>query len=140
ELVVHKRYHPAEPLCDDRAARMTNDVDPWASWVLQTPASGVPWLQQVRERLLDAAGVDKRTTLLDLGTGEGLVAEGALARGASVVFTDVSTALLQHCERRLLGMAGRERVRFLQAAAEDLSAVANASVDVVTCRSVLVYS
>ena len=113
--------------------------DPWAEWVLQVRASGVPRLVELRERLLDAAGVEEGTRVLDLGAGEGLVALGALDRGATVVLSDVSTRLLDHCEAQLQGSPLRERASFVVAAADDLSTFAGASFDVVTCRSVLIY-
>jgi SAM-dependent methyltransferase len=78
--------------------------------------------------------------LLDVGCGTGLIGFGALDRlgpGGRVVFSDVSQDLLDHC-RRTAGCD--ERCGFVRALAEDLAGVADASVDVVTTRSVLIYS
>jgi SAM-dependent methyltransferase len=56
-----------------------------------------------------------------------------------VVFADVSEALLARCEEQARSLGLIERARFVLARAEDLAAVADASVDVVTTRSVLIY-
>ena len=53
-----------------------------------------------------------------------------------MVFTDISADLLDECRRRA---AGDPRCSFLTLPADDLSAVPDASVDVVTTRSVLMY-
>ncbi len=118
---------------------MLTTNDRWADWVLARPASAVGALEQVRERLLDAAGVGPGTALVDLGCGEGLIAKAALERGAHVVFTDISQALVDHCEHELRDSPHRDRATFVKASAEDLSALAAGSVDVVTARSVLMY-
>jgi SAM-dependent methyltransferase len=53
-----------------------------------------------------------------------------------VIFSDVSAELLAEC-RRTAGADGR--CSFVQAGADDLTGIADASVDVVTTRSVLIY-
>lgn len=52
-----------------------------------------------------------------------------------MIFSDVSEALLDECRR----LAGKDGAQFLLASADDLVALADASVDVVTTRSVLIY-
>ncbi len=80
--------------------------------------------------------------MLDVGAGDGLIAFGALDRvgeAGAVIFSDISRDLLDH-SRSLAGRMGvLDRCRFLNAPADDLSALADASVDVVTTRSVLIY-
>ena len=97
-------------------------------------------LGAVRDRVLDKAELRPGDTLLDVGCGNGLIGFGALERGAGeVVFADVSRPLLDDC-RELASEAGViERCRFVEAAAEDLGALAGGSVDLVTTRSVLIY-
>ena len=119
--------------------------DCWAEWLLRRRFGGEQperWpegLIPVREKVLDGAAVDADTVLLDVGAGDGLIAFGALDRGArEVVFSDVSQDLLDEA-RSLAEQAGvATRCRFVRAPAEDLGAVADASVDAVTTRSVLI--
>lgn len=92
--------------------------------------------------MLAGAGPLDGATALDLGTGDGLIALEALdrvGRSGTVIFSDISEALLNHVretvrERGLLG-----RARFVLADAANLQPIADASVDVATSRSVLIY-
>ena len=97
-------------------------------------------LAVVRDRVLDNARLSGGEVLLDVGCGNGLIGFGALDRGAGeVVFADLATPLLDDC-RELAAKAGiLDRCRFLEARAEDLGELDDASVDVVTTRSVLIY-
>lgn len=97
-------------------------------------------LAVVRDRVLDTARLQAGERLLDVGCGNGLIAFGALERGAGeVVFADVSKPLLDDC-RKLASAAGvLDRCRFVEAGAEELDGIDDASVDVVTTRSVLIY-
>jgi ubiquinone/menaquinone biosynthesis C-methylase UbiE len=95
-----------------------------------------------RERVLDNARVRPGETVLDVGCGDGLIAFGALDRvgpTGRVIFSDVSQELLDRCAElaREMGRAGQ--CAFVRAAADDLAPIADASVDVVTTRSVLIY-
>lgn len=122
--------------------------DCWAEWLLRRRFGGDPEIERLwrerllatRERVLDRAELHEGETLLDVGCGDGLIAFGALERGAAeVVFADVSEDLLEE-SRRLAGQLGLlERCRFLRAPADDLRDVDDASVDIVTTRSVLIY-
>ena len=98
----------------------------------------IPW----RDRVLENAAVGKGDKLLDVGAGDGLIAFGALdlvGEGGKVIFSDVSQDLLDR-SRTLAEEAGvLDRCEFLQAPADDLSAVEDGSVDAVTTRSVLIY-
>ncbi|MDP9359622.1 MAG: methyltransferase domain-containing protein [Chloroflexota bacterium] len=124
--------------------------DPWAEWLLHRRHGGDPEelqrtldrLVQVRERVLDNAGITEGETLLDVGTGDGLIAFGALERvgeHGTVVFSDVSRDLLGHAHVLAQDLGVAERCRFVVAPAEDLAPIADASVDAVTTRSVLAY-
>ena len=123
-------------------------TDRWASWLaaLRTGGEederrrGLERLEGWRDHILDNAGLQHGETLLDVGCGEGLVGFGALERGAgTVVFSDISTDLLDFCRSAATELDLLDRARFVEASAEDLSAVASGSVDVVTTRSVLIY-
>jgi arsenite methyltransferase len=122
--------------------------DKWASWLAERRSGGDPRaaeriredLHPIRDAVLDAARVGPETRLLDVGCGDGLIAFGALERGAAeVVFSDVSPDLLDRCRQLAIEADVLGRCRFVHARAEDLGEVAGASVDVVTTRSVLIY-
>jgi ubiquinone/menaquinone biosynthesis C-methylase UbiE len=122
--------------------------DLWAEWIRTRRTGGDPdygaqmleQLAEVRDRVLDNSRLKSGEILLDVGCGNGLIAFGALEReAAEVVFADVSPALLDDC-RELAEAAGLlGRCRFVEAPAEDLRALEDESVDVVTTRSVLIY-
>jgi arsenite methyltransferase len=133
-----------------RAGRYGGSVttDKWAQWLLTRRdgnsaalrARSVRDLAAVRERVLDGADLEPNDVLLDVGCGTGLIGFGALDRlgpQGRVIFSDVSRDLLDECRRTA---NGDERCSFVQASAEDLAGVADGSVDVVTTRSVLIYS
>jgi arsenite methyltransferase len=122
--------------------------DRWARWLLERRFGGdeelrrrfLAQLTRTRDRVLDNAALAEGETLLDAGCGDGLIAFGALERGArEVVFTDVSQDLLDESRRIAAQLDVLERCRFLRAPAENLAGVDDASVDVVTTRSVLIY-
>jgi SAM-dependent methyltransferase len=99
-------------------------------------------LRSLRDRVLGNAGIRSGETLLDVGAGDGLIAFGALdviGERGRVVFSDVSQDLLDHSRELAEEMGVLDRCRFLRAPAEDLSALEDASVDVITVRSVLIY-
>src|SRR5436309_12176624 len=112
-----------------------------AEWILSRRFGGdaaagevLEGLRKVRDRVLDRAELLEGETLLDVGCGDGLISFGALERGAArVIFSDVSQDLLD-VSRELAN--GDPRTAFVLAGAEDLSAIPDESVDVVTTRSV----
>jgi SAM-dependent methyltransferase len=122
-------------------------MDAWAEWLLERGTAGdkagwVEFLRPIRDRVLDNARLSEGDTLLDVGSGDGMIAFGALERigeGGRVLFADVSKDLLAH-SRALAKEAGvADRCEFLLAPATDLSALGDRSVDAVTTRSVFIY-
>ena len=124
--------------------------DRWAEWLLERRFGGDSehrdsFLQDVvtwRDRVLGNAAVREGETLLDVGAGDGLIAFGALdlvGEDGRVVFSDISRDLLDHSQRLAEEMGVLGRCQFVLAPADDLSALEDASVDVVTTRSVLIY-
>ena len=100
------------------------------------------FLTPVRDRVLGNAALTGGETLLDVGTGDGLIAFGALelvGEGGRVIFSDISRELLDHCRSLALQMGILDRCEFVRAPADDLSALEDESVDAVTTRSVLIY-
>ena len=77
-----------------------------------------------------------------MGCGDGLIGFGAIDRVGSegrVIFSDVSSTLVERCQATAKRLAVHDRCRFVVNAADDLHDVSNGSVDVVTTRSVLIY-
>ncbi len=85
----------------------------------------------MRDRVLDGAAVEPGDLVLDVGCGDGLIGLGALDRGASVIFSDISQACLDDCR----AVAGSQ-ARYVVA---DATALGDIEADVVTARSVLIY-
>lgn len=127
---------------------MGAEADPWAEWLLRRRFGGnedlrrefIARLTSIRDRVLDNAGVEGGEIVLDVGCGDGLIAFGALERGASrVIFDDISEELLETCRSTAAELDVLDRCRFINAPAEDLAPIDDASVDVVTTRAVLMY-
>ena len=99
-------------------------------------------LAGVRDRVLAQAEPLDGATVLDVGTGDGLIGLEALARvgpSGRVIFSDVSPALLERVRQVVESQGAVERAQFVEARGEELAGIADASVDVVTTRSVLIY-
>ena len=100
------------------------------------------FLYPLRDDLLDRARLQPGDTVLDVGTGDGLIAFGALERvgpTGRVIFSDISPDLLDRCREAVAAEGLLGRCDFRQASADSLAGVEDASVDVVTTRSVLSY-
>jgi ubiquinone/menaquinone biosynthesis C-methylase UbiE len=122
--------------------------DRWAEWLAERRFGGDPEvragllakLAETRDDVLDRAELRAGETLLDVGCGEGLIGFGALERGAgTVIFSDISTDLLDFCREAAAELEVLDRCRFVEAPADDLGSIGAGSVDVVTTRSVLIY-
>jgi len=124
--------------------------DRWSEWLTERRDASddaqrrlsIDGLRTIRDRVLHQAGALVGATALDVGCGDGLIALAALERvgpSGTVIFAEVSPALLERAERAARDRGLAERAQFVATRAEDLDGIADGSVDVVTTRSVLIY-
>jgi arsenite methyltransferase len=123
--------------------------DIWSEWLLHRRFGGdakqmqavFDFLYPIRDKILEHASLGDNQTLLDVGCGDGLIAFGALEKVSTCrcIFSDISQDLLDHAQSIATQSNVLDRCQFLRAAADDLSALASSSVDMVTTRSVLIY-
>jgi arsenite methyltransferase len=129
---------------------VTGEADRWAQWLFAGRDAGDPrqravvleQLLPVRDRVLDQAEPLEGATVLDLGSGDGLIGLAALDRvgpHGTVVFSDISDVLLEHCRSAVEARGLLDRAGFVHARAEDLAAIDDDAVDIATSRSVLMY-
>jgi ubiquinone/menaquinone biosynthesis C-methylase UbiE len=128
----------------------SNAVDKWAAWLLhrrdgddrEQQKRALEYLGPIRERVLDGAALAREDVLLDVGSGDGLIAFGALRRlgpQGRVIISDVSATLLSAARQIAIDTREEARVSFVEASAETLAPIEYESVDAVTTRSVLIY-
>jgi arsenite methyltransferase len=124
-------------------------TDPWARWLHERRHGGdpavldclLPELLAWRDGVLENAALTEGDTVLDVGTGEGLIGLGALDRVGEkgrVIFSDISDELLQECRRAAEAAGALDRCEFVYASADELP-LEDEAVDVVTTRSALIY-
>ena len=123
--------------------------DIWSQWLFHRRHGGdqqqlqlvMDYLRPIRDKVLQGANIRDHDVILDVGCGDGLITFGALEQNATctVIFSDISQDLLDHAQTAARDLGLLDRATFLQAAADDLSSLNDASVNVVTTRSVLIY-
>ncbi len=124
--------------------------DIWSDWLLHRrhgdsaeQANNLrPAIQGYADHVLNAAKLSQNMTLVDIGSGDGLIAFAAIERigpSLKVILTDISAPMLQHARQQAMERGILSQCNFIEAPAEDLSAIPDNSVDVVITRSVLAY-
>jgi arsenite methyltransferase len=122
--------------------------DCWSEWLAERRFGGdaevkdrfLAELRITRDKVLANTQLAPGETLLDVGCGDGLIGFGVLERGAGeVVFSDISKDLLDECRATATELGVLERARFVHASADELVSLDDASIDIVTTRSVLIY-
>jgi ubiquinone/menaquinone biosynthesis C-methylase UbiE len=80
--------------------------------------------------------------VLDVGCGDGLLGFAALVVSLptrTLIFSDVSTALLARCREIATDTGVSDRCQFVAPALRELDGIADQSVDVALMRSVMIY-
>ena len=102
----------------------------------------MPMLTEFREKVLSAAAIEPGDVALDVGCGDGLLGVAALDRvgeAGTVIFSDISTDLLDQCRQITAELGAGDRCRFVHTGLPELADIADGSVDVAMTRSVLIY-
>lgn len=126
------------------------ESDAWSEWLLHHRHGGDEGIAHAIQaqtsnfasRVIDGAQIGPGMTLVDVGTGDGLVAFLAIKRigpSLDVVLTDISDPLLMHAEQRARELGVSDQCRFTSCPADRLEGIGNASADAVTSRAVLAY-
>lgn len=129
---------------------MSEIVKTWSEWLKNSRFSYMTdeqkeqtlrWLHAVRDIVLSRADIRTGDTLLDIGTGTGLLAFGAyeLMQGKGrVIASDIAVDCLEECKKiaEACGIGGG--IEFLESSADGIQLPDN-SVDVAVMRSVLVH-
>lgn len=122
----------------------------WTQWLLETrfsfltpqmKAQTLNWLQLVRDNVLLRANVQQNQTIIDIGTGTGLLAFKVLEElkgTGKIIFSDKFKDCLDSCEEFLKNEGITTGYEMLQCPAEKISLPDN-SVDTALMRSVLVH-
>jgi arsenite methyltransferase len=116
---------------------LTHPQDKWAQWLLQRRDGNHPTLRQAmlpdleafREQVLTHAHLKAGDVLLDVGTGTGLIAFGALelvGEQGQVLFSDISQDVLDHCQALAAERGVLDHCQFVCASADQLAPVADA--------------
>jgi ubiquinone/menaquinone biosynthesis C-methylase UbiE len=125
-------------------------MDVWSDWLLHRRHGDDPEYGRVvqtavrryADRVLDNVPLAGATTLVDVGSGEGLVAFRAIERADSalqVTLTDISAAMLHHAESVARERNVHDRCTFVECPADRLQGIPDSSADIVTTRASLAY-
>jgi ubiquinone/menaquinone biosynthesis C-methylase UbiE len=129
---------------------MTDIVKNWTEWLKSSRFSYMSeeqreqtlrWLLNVRDIVLDRARLKKDETVIDIGTGSGLLGFGAYERlegDGRVILSDAFPDCLEECHKIAAQSGIEDKLEFLLSDASDIK-LPDSSADVVMMRSVLVH-
>jgi arsenite methyltransferase len=132
---------------------MSEVVKTWTEWLKNSRFSYMSeeqkqqtllWLSQVRDKVLDRANLKPDDIILDIGTGNGLLAFGAYERfekingNGRVIASDAFKDCVEECFKIAQSCGIENKMDFIQTDASDTKLPEN-SIDVVVMRSVLVH-
>lgn len=128
-----------------------NFEDIWSLWLKSRRFGGddayqtkvLEHLKKLAKNIVDKAGIFEDATVLDIGTGDGLlglVALENLGNNGKLILSDISDAALA-IPINIFNQLGKtdSRVHFLTARAENLFNIGSNSIDIVLMRAVLLY-
>jgi arsenite methyltransferase len=129
---------------------MRLDGNRWEQWILDERSGGDAGvaeaitrdIREMAEGMLQLGNLFEGGVLLDVGTGDGVIAFTALphlGKSGRAILCDSSLGLLEHARKFAETSGVIDRCSFVVASADDLSPIANDCVDFVTTRAVLVY-
>ena len=125
-------------------------MDRWAEWLLNKRFGGnkeianysLQRLGEARDRIFSAANISLGNTVVDIGSGDGLLAIAAIEKvgpTGKVIFVDISQDALSICQEFCREKLQVDNTQFICTSAEDLSDIPTESVDVIVARAVLMY-
>ncbi len=129
---------------------MPNDTLNWSKWLLEARFSymteeqkqqSIRWLLSVRNAVLHNAGIKPSNTIIDIGTGTGLLGFGALDfidNTGKVIFSDYAKDCLDTCKQVAEKLNTDKKIEFLLSDCLNIKLGAN-TVDRALMRSVLVH-
>lgn len=123
--------------------------DKWLTWLLEKRSGGnaeqkrktYEALAPIRDKVIEHADIKAGDTVLDVGTGDGLIAFEILEKHPDIsklIFSDISDDTLEFCREATEALKTEIPVEFLKTSAEEIL-LKDESVDVVTARSVYIY-
>src|SRR5450830_842610 len=128
--------------------RCTHDL--WSDWLLRHRHGGdarsagrvEQQIEKYADKVIEAANLKPGMTVVDIGTGDGLVALRAietLGPSLKMWLTDISQPLLERSREAACQRGVASQCQFLQGSADNLAGIEDGSVDAVMMRAVLAY-
>ncbi len=120
----------------------SKDNNEWSAWlekIVGADSAGAGY-RRIASKVLGNARVGEGDTVLDIGTGRGLLAlaaAGLVGSEGKVIGVDAEAECVSRCQRRAAEL-GLKNVTFIEGDARSLP-VEDAATDVVVCRSVLCH-